>query len=148
VSNILSKTDIEFYRYQGFYTYQWKVSHCILQIKLLELEEQARKLKLEQEIAAREAYISKVKEHDEIQTSWILSDLDALKTMFFKELIQDEWLAFNELTEIFSLQLSADELEYPYFISFRDNAPESVIILIRKAARVSLHLEEEESHYG
>jgi len=68
--------------------------------------------------------------------------------MFFKELIQDEWLAFNELTEIFSLQLSADELEYPYFISFRDNTPESVIILIRKVARVSLHLEEEESHYG
>ena len=137
----MSKTDIEFDRYQGFYTYQWKVSHCILQIKLLELEEQARKLKLEEEIAARVAYLSKVKEHDDIQTSWILSDLDAFKSMFFKELIQDESLAYNELTEIFSLQLSADELEDPYSISFRDNKPESVIILISKAARVSLHLE-------
>jgi len=32
----------------------------------LELEEQARKLKLEEEIAARVAYLSKVKENDDI----------------------------------------------------------------------------------
>ena len=103
----------------------------------MELEEQARKLKLEQEIAAREAYLSKVKEHDDMQTSWILSDLEAFKTMFFKELIQDEWLTFKELTEIFSLQLSVDELEDTHTISFRDKSPEAIIILISRAARGS-----------
>jgi len=103
----------------------------------LELEEQARKLKLEEEIATREAYLSKVKEHDDMQTSWILSDLEAFKTMFFKDLIQDEWLAYKELKEIFSLQLSLDDLEDTHFISFRDKTPESIIILISKAARVS-----------
>ena len=30
VSKVLSKIDFEFDRYQGFYTYQWKVNHCIL----------------------------------------------------------------------------------------------------------------------
>jgi hypothetical protein len=50
--------------------------------------------------------------------------------MFFRELTQDEWLAFNDLTEIFGLQFSVDELEEHYFISFRDNTPESIIILI------------------
>ena len=148
VSNIYIKTDFDFDRYQGFYTYQWKVSHCILQIKLLELEEQARKLKLELEIAAKESYLSKVKEHDEIQTSWILSDLDAFKTLFFKEVTQDEKLSFNELDELFSLELSADELKDPYSISFRDNTPESVIILISRAARASINLDEDESPSG
>ena len=83
-----------------------------------------------------------------MQTSWILSDLDAFKTLFFKEVTQDEKLSFNELDELFSFEVSPDELKDPYSISFRDNTPESVIILISWAARACIHLDEDESPSG
>lgn len=52
----------------------------------MELEDQARQLRLEKE---REAYVRKVREHDEMQSKVIREHISEFKSLFY-EVIEDE----------------------------------------------------------
>ena len=56
----LTNQELDFEKYQFFYIYQWKLDNIKKQKKILELEEQARKLQ-------HEEFLLKVKEHDEMR---------------------------------------------------------------------------------
>ncbi len=88
------KEEEEFEKYQTFYCYQWKVNHIQMHKKIVELEGEARILKEEQEKAARQEYINKVRLHDQLQATIIMDDFESFKTNFFREVSCDEKTQF------------------------------------------------------